>query len=91
MVSAVAAVLTAMIVLLALAGSLMVSYTRARAEAIGESCKVGLAERPERLGVLVVGALLGPDVFRVALWVLAILSHLTALQRIRHVLSGGRA
>ena len=83
--------LTAVIVLLALAGSLMVSYTRARAEAIGESCKVGLAERPERLVIVIVGAFLGPNVFRVALWVLAILSHLTALQRIQHVLKRGRA
>ena len=78
---------TAIVVLLALAGSLLVSYVRARAEAIGVDCEVGLAERPERLVVLIVGLLLGPGVFRVFLWVLMALSHLTAFQRIRHVLS----
>jgi CDP-diacylglycerol--glycerol-3-phosphate 3-phosphatidyltransferase len=82
---------TAAVVLIALAGSLMVSYTRARAEAVGEECQVGIAERPERLIILIVGALLGPVVFRVALWVLAILSHVTAFQRIRHVLGKRRA
>ncbi len=79
--------LTAVAIFLALAGSLMVSYARARAEAVDEECEVGLAERPERMIILIVGALLGPAVFRVALWVLAILSHVTAAQRVRYVLS----
>ncbi len=77
-------------VFVALAGSLMVSYTRARAEAVGEECEVGLAERPERLVILIVGALLGRNVFRVGIWILAALSHLTALQRVRHVLTRAR-
>ncbi len=80
-------ILTAAVVFLALGGSLMVSYTRARAEAIGTSCEVGWAERPERVVILILGALLGSNVFRIALWVLAILSHITALQRLRHVIA----
>ncbi|MFH1501992.1 MAG: CDP-alcohol phosphatidyltransferase family protein [Candidatus Eisenbacteria bacterium] len=79
--------LTAGIVLLALAGSMLTSYTRARAEAIGQDCRVGIAERSERMILLIVGALLGANVLRIALWVLAIASHVTAVQRVRHVLS----
>jgi CDP-diacylglycerol--glycerol-3-phosphate 3-phosphatidyltransferase len=77
---------TAVAVFAALAGSLLVSYTRARAEAVGVSCEVGLTERPERMVILIVGALFGEGVFRVAIWVLAVLANLTAVQRIRHVL-----
>ncbi|MFH1689019.1 MAG: CDP-alcohol phosphatidyltransferase family protein [Candidatus Eisenbacteria bacterium] len=77
---------TAVAVFAALAGSLMVSYTRARAEAVGQSCEVGLTERPERMIILIVGALFGETVFRGAIWVLAVLANLTAIQRIRHVL-----
>jgi CDP-diacylglycerol--glycerol-3-phosphate 3-phosphatidyltransferase len=79
-------IITAAVVFLAAGGSLMVSYTRARAEAVGTPCEVGWAERPERVVILIVGALLGRNVFRIALWVLAILSHITALQRLRHVM-----
>lgn len=75
---------------IALAGSLMVSYTRARAEAVGVECNMGLAQRPERMVVLIVGALLGQNAFRVALWILAFLSHFTAIQRIRHVMIKAR-
>jgi CDP-diacylglycerol--glycerol-3-phosphate 3-phosphatidyltransferase len=77
---------TAVAVFAALAGSLLVSYTRARAEAIGVSCEVGLTERPERMVILIVGALFGEGIFRIAIWVLAVLANLTAVQRIRHVL-----
>ncbi|HYY05876.1 MAG TPA: CDP-alcohol phosphatidyltransferase family protein, partial [Candidatus Limnocylindria bacterium] len=61
-------------------GSMMVSYTKARAESIGVKCTVGMMERPERMICLIAGALLG--LLEPALWVLAILSNLTALQRI---------
>jgi CDP-diacylglycerol--glycerol-3-phosphate 3-phosphatidyltransferase len=81
---------TAVAVFAALAGSLMVSYTRARAEAVGTSCEVGLTERPERMVILIAGALLGAGAFRVAIWVLAVLANLTAIQRIRHVLVATR-
>jgi CDP-diacylglycerol--glycerol-3-phosphate 3-phosphatidyltransferase len=83
-------VATAVAVFAALAGSLLVSYTRARAEALGVSCEVGLTERPERMVILIVGALFGEGVFRVAIWVLAVLANLTAVQRIRHVLTETR-
>lgn len=72
-----------LLVLTALAGSFLVSYTKARAEALGVSCDVGLMERPERIIVLVAGALLGWLV--PALWVLATLTMLTAGQRVLHV------
>lgn len=79
--------LTAGVILVALAGSMLTSYTRARAEAIGQDCRVGIAERSERMILLILGALFGPDALRVALWVLAIVSHVTAIQRVRHVLT----
>ena len=68
---------------LALVGSLMVSYTRARAEALSFTCKVGLLTRMERI-VLIAGlTLLGlPGVLA---WALAVLSLLTLMQRILHV------
>lgn len=83
--------LTAAVILVALAGSMLTSYTRARAEAVGQDCRVGIAERPERLIILIVGALFGRDVFRVAVWILALVAHITAIQRIRHVLTRVKA
>ncbi len=71
------------LVLAALTGSYLVSYTKARAEALGVACEVGLMERPERIIVLVAGALLG--LLLPALWVLATLTMLTAGQRVLHV------
>jgi CDP-diacylglycerol--glycerol-3-phosphate 3-phosphatidyltransferase len=68
---------------LAITGSLMVSYTRARAEGLGIECKVGLFTRLERLLTLVLGLLLNRLVL--ALLVLAVLSNLTAAQRMWHV------
>ena len=66
--------------LIALVGSLMISYARARAEGLGVSCSHGLMERPERLILLFIGAVSGYIV--PALWVLAVLTHITVLQRI---------
>lgn len=68
---------------LGITGSLMVSYTRARAEGVGISCKVGLLTRFERLTILIFSLLL--DIVMVSLTILALLTHLTALQRIWHV------
>jgi len=65
-----------------LAGFVMVSYTRARAECLIPHCTVGLMERAERLILLSLGALL--NALPAFLWLLAILSHLTALQRIHY-------
>jgi len=75
--------LESVLVYLTITGSLMVSYTRARAEGLGVQCKVGLFTRLERLVVLVVGLLLEQTLL--ALIVLAIFSNLTVLQRVWHV------
>ncbi len=72
-----------LLVYLAITGSLMVSYTRARAEGLGLECKVGLFTRLERLATLVIGLVLEQTVL--ALLVLAVLSNLTAVQRMWHV------
>jgi len=65
--------------------SLMVSYTRARAEALIGSCKVGFMERPERIVCVILGALCNRwGVMAPALWVLAFFSTLTVVHRIRY-------
>ncbi len=69
-------------VVLALTGSLMVSYARARAEALGEECRGGLLLRPERLALLFVGSLFGAGIFVYFLVAIAVLSNLTAVYRI---------
>ncbi len=62
--------------------SVMVSYTRARAESLIKQCKVGFMERPERIVLVIIGALFN----RMApvLWVLAVLSLITVIHRIRY-------
>ncbi len=77
------AALEVLLAFVALAGSMMVSYTRARAEGVGVSCKVGLLTRMERAAVLIIGLILG--IPTVALWVLAVGSALTALHRVLYV------
>lgn len=72
----------AVLVILGLAGSLMVSYVRARAEGLGQECKGGLLLRPERFVILFVGSLFGAEVFVYFLIVLVILSNFTAFYRI---------
>ena len=77
-------------VVLAVLASLMVSYTRARAEALGVECKVGIADRAVRVVILSAGLLLtsfGLDLLEIAVYVLAGLSVVTVLQRIFHVRS----
>src|SRR5688500_12565132 len=70
----------ALVAMAGLVGSVMVSYTKARAESIGIECNVGVMERPERMICLIAGALFG--LMEPALWALAVLANLTALQRI---------
>src|ERR1700686_4623639 len=60
-------------------GSVMVSYTRARAENTIPKCKVGFLERPERVVLLIIGALF--DRMAPVLWVLAVLSNVTVVHR----------
>jgi CDP-diacylglycerol--glycerol-3-phosphate 3-phosphatidyltransferase len=65
--------------------SLMVSYTRARAEALIGSCKVGFMERPERIVLIILGALFQwAGVMAPVLWVLAVLSTITVVHRIQY-------
>ena len=76
--------LTSAITFLALCGSIMVSYNRARAESLGFESKAGLMQRPERIVFLGGGALIHPLVFILTIWFVAIFANLTALQRIRN-------
>jgi phosphatidylglycerophosphate synthase len=69
--------------LLSVVGSFLISYTRARAEGLGYDCKNGLLERPERVVLVSLGAISGLII--PVLWILAIFTHATALQRIYHV------
>lgn len=71
-------------------GSFLVSYTRARAEALGLDCKVGLATRAERMvllgtGLLLQGLLPEFGVLEIVMYILAVLTAITVLQRILHV------
>ncbi len=68
---------------LAAAGSVLVSYTRARAEALGFSAKVGMMTRVERYLILIPGLLFGVPTISVG--IIAVLSNITALQRILFV------
>jgi len=61
----------------------MVSYTRARAESLGYSAKIGLLTRAERYLVLIPGVIFGYP--RISLWIIAVLANFTALQRFFHV------
>jgi CDP-diacylglycerol--glycerol-3-phosphate 3-phosphatidyltransferase len=67
----------------AVVGSVLVSYTRARAEGLGIECKVGLLTRLERFIIIAVGLLF--NWVTPALWVLAVLTNFTAIQRIVYV------
>jgi CDP-diacylglycerol--glycerol-3-phosphate 3-phosphatidyltransferase len=81
-------------VVIAVLASLMVSYTRARAEALGVECKVGIATRPIRVVILSIGlvfakgaSLVHVELLEPAVYVLAALSVVTVFQRIFHVRS----
>jgi CDP-diacylglycerol--glycerol-3-phosphate 3-phosphatidyltransferase len=73
------------VIVVALAGSLTTSYARARSESLGQDCKVGWVERPERVVILVLGLVLGRTILGYAIFALAILSWVTVIQRISHV------
>ncbi|HNT36478.1 MAG TPA: CDP-alcohol phosphatidyltransferase family protein, partial [bacterium] len=63
-------------------GAFMTSYARARAECLISRCDVGLAERPERIVLILAGLLFG--VMKPAIVILIVVSTLTVLQRIGH-------
>lgn len=92
--------LLSVITFIALGGSTMVSYVRARAEGLGFEAKVGWMQRPERVVFVGFGALLHFPLFhisilhvtdfpvtllQIAIWVVAILANFTAIQRIIHI------
>jgi CDP-diacylglycerol--glycerol-3-phosphate 3-phosphatidyltransferase len=79
-------------VVIVVLGSLMVSYTRARAEALGVECKVGLATRPVRVVILSIGILFAKgagigdfELLAAAIYVMAALTAFTVAQRVWHV------
>jgi CDP-diacylglycerol--glycerol-3-phosphate 3-phosphatidyltransferase len=78
--------------MLALTGSLMTSYARARAEGLGVDCKVGLMERPERLILMILALYAAPlriagiGLLEVVVGALALLTYFTTFQRLAHVL-----
>jgi CDP-diacylglycerol---glycerol-3-phosphate 3-phosphatidyltransferase len=73
----------ALLLFFATIGSIMVSYIRARAESLGFTAKIGLLTRAERYLVLIPGIILGYP--HISLWILAILTNFTAIQRFWHV------
>jgi CDP-diacylglycerol---glycerol-3-phosphate 3-phosphatidyltransferase len=71
------------LIFLILVGSLMVSYVRARAEALNIECKGGMLQRPERVLLLIFGLVTG--LLLPVLWIQAIFTNISALQRIYEV------
>ncbi len=67
----------------ALLGAFLISYTRARAEGLGNSCHAGLMERPERILLLAFATITGW--LLPILWIMLILTHFTVLQRVYYV------
>ncbi|MDH4222880.1 MAG: CDP-alcohol phosphatidyltransferase family protein [candidate division Zixibacteria bacterium] len=80
-----------LIIIFAIAGSFMVSYTRARAEGLGIECKVGIMQRQERITFLAAGAILGSipgtsNLFLLlSIWTIAIFANITVIQRIIYI------
>lgn len=79
------------LLILTIAGSFLVSYTRARAESLGFECKIGLMQRQERMTYLAAGAILGSIPYTkhffltLAIWLIAILSNFTVIQRVLYI------
>ncbi|MBN2104396.1 CDP-alcohol phosphatidyltransferase family protein [bacterium] len=79
------AYLTSMALAIGLGGSLMVSYIRARAEGLGFKCSIGLMQRAERIILLAFGAITTETVLIMSIWIIAILSNVTAIQRVAFI------
>ena len=80
--------LGAVLVYVAIVSSIMVSYTRARAEGLGIECNVGLMTRPERIAVLSIGLIAGQwwrPAVPIALGLVSLLATVTTVQRVLHV------
>ena len=81
----------AYLVYVAIIGSIMVSYMRARAEGLGIECKVGVMTRPERVAAIGIGLIIGhwvPVVVPVVLGAIGVLTILTAIHRLVHTSRG---
>ena len=77
-----------MLIFAVIVGSMMVSYTRARATALNVDAEVGIMARSERIGALAIALILSPvlpDIVTWALWLVAIGAQVTTIQRILHV------
>jgi phosphatidylglycerophosphate synthase len=72
----------------ALVGAFLISYARARAEGLGESCHTGIMERPERIILLIIATITGWVM--PILWVMLILTHVTVAQRMFYFLKTTR-
>lgn len=77
--------ITSVAVSIALGGAIMVSYVRARAEALGFQCKVGIMQRPERVVYIGFGALIHIYTLIFAIYLIAVLANVTAIQRLYHI------
>jgi len=64
-------------------GTLIISYAKARAEGLGRNCHTGLMERPERIILMILGALTGWVL--PIMWILFVFTHVTVIQRVYHV------
>lgn len=75
------------VILLAISGSMMVSYVKARAEGLDMECTIGLMQRPERIVYLGFGAVIfGKSlVFTIILGIIAVFTNVTAIQRVRYI------
>ncbi len=83
------------IIILAMAGSLLTSYVRARAEGLGLECEIGLMQRPERVTFIAVSAIIGAlidvifgtqqPLLKLAIVGIAVLGNITVIQRVLHV------
>ncbi len=83
------------IIILAMAGSLLTSYIRAKAESLGLECKIGLMQRPERVTFIATGAIIGAlidylfgthqSLLKLAIVGIAVLGNVTVIQRVLHV------
>lgn len=88
-----------LLIFAAVVGSLLVSYTRAKAESLGFACTEGILTRAERVALLVIGLALAnwqpiaalPGALTIVLWLLAILSNVTAAQRVLAVRKAAQA
>jgi phosphatidylglycerophosphate synthase len=72
-----------LVCLATLVGAFLISYIRARAEGLGESCHTGLMERPERVVLLAFGAITGWLI--PVIWIMIVLTYLTVIQRVYYV------